>query len=81
LLKRHHSQSELAVSIIPAKIACGVVWCVRVIPIPAQVDITGFESPAAEHHQLGLNLDDLLVTHPSATFIGPAPGKHECGCS
>jgi DNA polymerase V len=56
------------------------VLCVRVIPIPAQVDITGFESPAAEHHQLGLSLDVLLVTHPSATFIGLAPGEHDFGC-
>ncbi|ABE56512.1 peptidase S24, S26A and S26B [Shewanella denitrificans OS217] len=46
----------------------------RVIPISARAGITGFESPAAEYHQLGLSLDDLLVTHPSATFIGLAQG-------
>ncbi|WP_445946489.1 LexA family protein [Shewanella sp.] len=46
----------------------------RVIPIPAHAGITGFESPAAEYSQLGLSLDDLLIEHPSATFIGLAQG-------
>ncbi len=41
----------------------------------------GFESPAAEYHQLGLSLDELLVTHLSATFIGLAPSEHDYGCS
>lgn len=46
----------------------------RIIPIVAQAGITGFESPAAEYTQLQLNLDELLVEHPSATFIGQAYG-------
>ncbi|MCG9698478.1 translesion error-prone DNA polymerase V autoproteolytic subunit [Shewanella sp. Isolate11] len=46
----------------------------RVIPFAAQAGITGFESPAAEYRQLGLNLDELLIEHPSATFIGVAQG-------
>ncbi|AZG34594.1 translesion error-prone DNA polymerase V autoproteolytic subunit [Shewanella vesiculosa] len=47
----------------------------RVIPIPARAGITGFESPAAEYSQLGISLDDLLVEHPSSTFIGVAQGE------
>ena len=47
----------------------------RVIPIPAHAGITGFESPAAEYGQLAMSLDDLLVEHPSSTFLGMAQGE------
>jgi DNA polymerase V len=47
----------------------------RIIPITASAGITGFESPAAEYLQLGLSLDDILISHPSATFIGLAQGE------
>ncbi|EJL6877273.1 translesion error-prone DNA polymerase V autoproteolytic subunit [Vibrio cholerae] len=46
----------------------------KVIPIYARAGITGFESPAAEYKQLSISLDDLLIQHPSATFIGRASG-------
>ena len=46
----------------------------KVIPISAQAGITGFESPAAEYSQLKLDLDQLLIEHPSASFIGYACG-------
>ncbi|MDF2156028.1 translesion error-prone DNA polymerase V autoproteolytic subunit [Vibrio sp. CAU 1672] len=46
----------------------------RIIPISARAGITGFESPAAEYTQLSLDLDELLIEHPSATFIGRACG-------
>ncbi|ABN63030.1 LexA family protein [Shewanella baltica] len=46
----------------------------RVIPIPARAGITGFESPAAEYTQLGLSLDELLINHPSSTFLAFAEG-------
>ena len=46
----------------------------KVIPISASAGITGFESPAADYKQLPLSLDELLVEHPSATFIGQANG-------
>lgn len=46
----------------------------KVIPIRASAGITGFESPAAEYRELGLSLDQLLVQHPNATFIGFASG-------
>ncbi|MCL1068392.1 S24 family peptidase [Shewanella olleyana] len=46
----------------------------NVIPIFASAGITGFESPAAEYRQLPLSLDELLIEHPSATFIGQASG-------
>jgi len=44
------------------------------IPITASAGITGFESPASDYLQLPLSLDELLVEHPSATFIGKADG-------
>ncbi|MCL1044983.1 S24 family peptidase [Shewanella electrodiphila] len=46
----------------------------KVIPIFACAGISGFESPAAEYRQLPLSLDELLIEHPSATFIGQASG-------
>lgn len=46
----------------------------KVIPIFASAGIHGFESPAAEYTQAGLDLDDLLIEHPSATFLGQAKG-------
>ena len=46
----------------------------RVIPIPARAGITGFESPAAEYTQLGLSLDELLIDHPSSTYLAFAEG-------
>ncbi|MCA2015598.1 translesion error-prone DNA polymerase V autoproteolytic subunit [Vibrio tritonius] len=47
----------------------------NVIPISASAGITGFESPAAEYSQLPIDLDELLIEHPSATFIGRACGE------
>ncbi|RXJ72871.1 peptidase [Veronia nyctiphanis] len=47
----------------------------NVIPIFASAGITGFESPAGDYRQLPLSLDELLVEHPSATFIGRASGE------
>lgn len=47
----------------------------NVIPIFASAGITGFESPASDYRQLPLSLDELLVEHPSATFIGRASGE------
>ncbi|WP_281557180.1 S24 family peptidase [Thalassomonas sp. RHCl1] len=46
----------------------------KIIPFYAQAGVTGFESPAAEYSELALNLDQLLIDHPSATFIGQAQG-------
>lgn len=46
----------------------------NIIPISASAGITGFESPAAEYHQLACSLDEILIEHPSATFIGKACG-------
>lgn len=46
----------------------------KVIPIFAHAGITGFESPAEEYTQLDLDLDQLLIEHPSATFLGYACG-------
>ncbi|MEZ8027542.1 MULTISPECIES: translesion error-prone DNA polymerase V autoproteolytic subunit [Enterovibrio] len=47
----------------------------NIIPIFASAGITGFESPASDYRQLPLSLDELLVEHPSATFIGKASGE------
>lgn len=46
----------------------------KVIPIYAEAGISGFESPAAEYTELSLSLDELLISHPNATFIGVANG-------
>ena len=46
----------------------------KVIPIMVSCGMTGFESPATEYKELGLSLDQLLISHPNATFIGLANG-------
>jgi len=46
----------------------------KFIPIVAHAGLVGFESPAAEYTQLNLDLDQLLIDHPSATYIGIADG-------
>lgn len=46
-----------------------------VIPIYIEAGICGFESPAAQYKELGLSLDQLLIKHPDATFIGVASGE------
>ena len=46
----------------------------KIIPIKARAGFTGFESPAAEYKVDGLSLEDLLISHPNATFIGLATG-------
>lgn len=51
----------------------------KFIPLRAQAGITGFESPAAEYTQLGLDLDQLLIDHPSATWLGYAEGASMVG--
>jgi DNA polymerase V len=47
----------------------------KIIPIYIEAGISGFESPAAEYKELGLSLDQLLIRHPNATFIGQATGQ------
>ncbi|MBA6225238.1 translesion error-prone DNA polymerase V autoproteolytic subunit [Colwellia sp. MB02u-18] len=47
----------------------------KVIPIFIEAGISGFESPAAEYKELCLSLDQLLIAHPDATFIGLAQGQ------
>ena len=51
----------------------------KFIPLKAQAGITGFESPASEYVQLGLDLSQLLIDHPSATYIGYAEGESMTG--
>lgn len=46
-----------------------------VIPIFIEAGITSFESPAAEYTELGISLDELVIKHPNATFIGLASGQ------
>ena len=47
----------------------------KVIPIPIQAGISGFESPAAEYKELGLSLDQLLISNADATYFGLAQGE------
>jgi DNA polymerase V len=49
--------------------------CMFVIPIFIEAGITGFESPAAEYIELGISIDELIIKHPNATFIGIASGQ------
>lgn len=51
----------------------------KVIPIYASCTISGFESPAAEYLELPLSLDQLLIAHPNASFIGRAQGESMLG--
>ncbi|WP_165722014.1 MULTISPECIES: S24 family peptidase [unclassified Pseudoalteromonas] len=46
-----------------------------VIPIYIEAGVCGFESPAAQYTELGVTLDELLIKHPDATFIGIASGN------
>lgn len=53
-----------------------VLGCVMfVIPIYIEAGVCGFESPAAQYTELGVTLDELLIKHPDATFIGIASGN------
>ncbi len=47
----------------------------KIIPVYIEAGISGFESPATEYKELGLSLDELLIRHPNATFIGQATGQ------
>ena len=49
--------------------------CMFVIPIFIEAGITGFESPVAEYVELGISIDELIIKHPNATFIGIASGQ------
>tara|TARA_R110000868_G_scaffold236081_2_gene490079 strand:+ start:522 stop:935 length:414 start_codon:yes stop_codon:yes gene_type:complete len=51
----------------------------NIIPIKAQAGITGFESPAAEYKTLPMTLDEILIDHPTATFVGIADGDSMIG--
>jgi len=46
-----------------------------VIPVYIEAGVCGFESPAAQYTELGVSLDELLIKHPNATFIGIASGN------
>ncbi|MEH6445731.1 MAG: S24 family peptidase [Oceanospirillaceae bacterium] len=47
----------------------------KFIPLKAQAGFTGFESPSAEYAQMDLDLGQLLIDHPTATYIGYAEGE------
>ena len=47
----------------------------KFIPIYIHAGISGFESPAAEYQELGLSLDQLIISNPDATFFGLAKGE------
>ena len=51
----------------------------KFIPIYTSAGITGFESPAAEYTELALSLDQLLIDHPSATYLGFVEGESMLG--
>lgn len=47
----------------------------KFIPLKAQAGFTGFESPSTEYAQMDLDLGQLLIDHPTATYIGYAEGE------
>lgn len=47
--------------------------------IGIEAGITGFESPANEYIEQNLSIDDLLILHPNATFLGIANGDSMTG--
>ncbi|WP_415913092.1 LexA family protein [Neptuniibacter sp. QD37_11] len=51
----------------------------KFIPLKAQAGITGFESPAAQYSELELSLDQILIEHPSATYLGVVEGDSMTG--
>ncbi|MCJ8337049.1 MAG: hypothetical protein MJK10_01135 [Pseudomonadales bacterium] len=51
----------------------------RIITTRAQCGMTGFESPATEYKELGLNLSSLLIQHPEATYLCFAEGDSMTG--
>lgn len=51
----------------------------KIIPIYIEAGISCFESPAIEYQELGLSLDELLISQPSSTFIGIAKGHSMTG--
>ena len=40
----------------------------------------GFPSPADDYIEKGLSLDELLIKHPSATYLAVANGDSMTGC-
>jgi len=46
----------------------------NIITLRAQCGMTGFESPAAEYKQSDLDLSELLIQHPEATYACFAEG-------
>lgn len=51
----------------------------KFIPLKAQAGITGFESPAAEYTELSITLDQILIDHPAATYLGFVEGDSMTG--
>jgi len=52
---------------------------VNPLTTPKTGGIKGFESPGAEYTQSSLDLDSLLIEHPSATYFGRAQGDSLMG--
>ena len=51
----------------------------KFIPLIAQAGITGIESSAVEYLESDLDLTQLLIDNPSATYIGYADGDSMTG--
>ena len=51
----------------------------RIITTRAQCGMVGFESPATEYKQSGLDLTELLIQHPEATYLCFAEGDSMTG--
>ena len=51
----------------------------KLINTRAQAGISNYVAPIEECSHLGLNLDELLIDNPTATFIGIADGESMTG--
>ena len=51
----------------------------RINTTRAQCGMVGFESPATEYKQSGLDLTELLIQHPEATYLCFAEGDSMTG--
>lgn len=46
----------------------------KLAPVNAQAGVVGFESPASEYIESSLDLDELLIDNPSATYFASVDG-------
>lgn len=51
----------------------------KILSVNVDAGVSSFESPAAEYKELGLSLDNLLITNSEATYLAKASGHSMTG--